>query len=159
MKNAERGISFLIMFWIFLICTSLAYIVSTQETSHIFQVGPNPTFYILGICIDNFESYTVVVIFCFVNSGVRTINHNFLQSWIINMVQDPKTVVVNKVDAYTISFISTIYNWVDFFMYMNILLSQIDMLLIEISADLIMNAILTTYYLRSKNNITNDIIL
>jgi hypothetical protein len=75
------------------------------------------------------------------------------------MVQDHKTAVVNKVDAYTISFISTIYNWVDFFMYMNILLSQIDMLLIEISADLIMNAILTTYYLRSKNNITNDIIL
>jgi len=43
-----------------------------------------------------------------------------------------------------------IYNWFDFFMYMNILLSQIDMLLVEVFSDLIVNYFLTKYYLSLK---------
>jgi hypothetical protein len=35
-----------------------------------------------------------------------------------------------------------------FFMYMNILLTQIDMMFVEIGSDLIMTSILTSYYLR-----------
>jgi cysteine desulfurase len=53
--------------------------------------------------------------------------------------------------AYILSFISVTYNWFDFFMYMNILMSQIDMLFIEISADLMMTFFLTTYYIRLKS--------
>ena len=36
-------------------------------------------------------------------------------------------------------------------MYMNILLSQIDMLLIEVIADLVMTSAVTSYYLNEKN--------
>lgn len=41
-------------------------------------------------------------------------------------------------------------------MYMNILMSQVDMLFIEILADLIMTFGLTTYYVRSKNDKTHE---
>jgi hypothetical protein len=119
--------------------------------SNVFRIGPNHDFYILGICIDTFPKYGMIVSFCFINSGIRSINGNVLHSWIINEIQDIKNKnPINKNKAFTITFISVIYNWFDFFMYMNILLSQIDMLLVEIVSDLIMNFYLTKYYLRLK---------
>jgi hypothetical protein len=54
--------------------------------------------------------------------------------------------------AYEISCVSTIYNWFDFFMYMHILMSQIDLLLVEVSADIIMTIIITKYYIDKKHN-------
>lgn len=100
------------------------------------------------------------------NSGVRSMNHNILQSWLINTVQNKEVIIVNTQQSYEISLVSTIYTWFDFFMYMNILMSQIDMLLVEIIAELIMNTTLTYNYLQLKkierekndNNDNNDII-
>ena len=119
--------------------------------SRVFTVGPNPEFYILGICINTFPKYATIVLFCFINSAIRAINVNVLHSWIINEVQDVKnTTVINKNQAIALSFVSVIYNWFDFFMYMNILLSQVDMVLVEIFSDLIVTYFLTNYYLRLK---------
>lgn len=78
-------------------------------------------------------------------------NHNILQPWIINVIQDktnPTHIAYSQ--SYELSFVYTIYNWFDFFLYMNILLSQIDMLLVEVFADLIVTFFLTTDYVRSK---------
>jgi len=117
--------------------------------THIYRFGPNEDLYILGFCIDTVEKYTVVTIFCFLNSGIRTLNHAVLQPWITNQVQDiSKPIEVSVYEAYEISCVSSVYAWFDFFMYMNILLTQIDMMLIEVGADLIITTILTTYYLK-----------
>ena len=51
--------------------------------------------------------------------------------------------------AYEVTYVSTIYNWVDWYIYMNLLLAQVDMLLTEILADLIMSGLVTYYYLGS----------
>lgn len=133
----------------------IAWTITNSEEyvhSRIFSVGPNPELYILGICIDTFPKYGVVISFCFINSGMRVMNIDVLHAWMVNEIQDTKNkhpVGVSK--AYALSFVSVIYNWFDFFMYMNILLSQIDMLLIEIGADLIMTGMLTAHYLKVKN--------
>ena len=105
----------------------------------------------MGICIDTGLKYVVVVSFCFMNSAIRAVNSNVLRGWIINEIQDTKN--KNAIDAkkaYALSFVHVSYNWFDFFMYMNILLSQMDMLLFETLADLIMTGILTRYYLKAK---------
>jgi len=150
----EKSIARVIFLWISIICILFGYMISKNKENHLFQFGPNPELFILGICIDDPLKYSIVVSFCFVNSGIRTLNHNILQPWIINIVQDPKNdQIVNYKTSYEISFISTIYNWFDFFMYMNILMSQIDMLIIETATDVIMTFITTTYYLRIKNKI------
>jgi len=152
MKNIEIFVSRFILLWISIITGSLTYISLYQQNIELFQVGPNSSLFILGINIDTNLKYSIVVAFCFLNSGIRTINSNVLHSWVINVVQDPKyTSKINPCRSYEISYVNTIYNWVDFFMYMNILLSQIDMLLIEIAADLIMTTILTRHYLSLKN--------
>lgn len=92
--------------------------------------------------------------FCFVNnySFIRGSNNYVLYSWITHNVQDKLPDVTASVyESYKLSYIATIYHWFDWFMYMNILLSQIDMLLIEIAGDLIVTTILTSYYLRFKD--------
>jgi len=82
---------------------------------------------------------------------MRTVHHNIIQSWIINTIQDSKsTTPIQQQTAYEITLISTTYIWFDFFMYMNIVMSQIDMFLIETGSDLVMMTVVTTYYLREK---------
>jgi hypothetical protein len=152
--KTETIVARVIALWIGSIIFFMSILVSNDRNIPIFQIGPNENLHIFSISIDTTAKYITVVSFCFVNSGVRTLNHNILQPWIINTVQDKsnKTLVTYR-QSYELSFIYTIYNWFDFFMYMNILMSQIDMLFIEIFADLIMTFFLTTYYVKSKTEI------
>lgn len=157
----EKILSRAIILWIFVVGVLLGYIISEQQ-NNLFKFGPSNTLYILGVCIDSVEKYIVVVIFCCINSGIRTANHNILQSWIINTIQDPKiNISVNKNLSYEVTITSAIYNWFDFFMYMNIIMSQIDMLIIEVAADIVTVVIVTSYYLdiKQKNEINTDVIL
>lgn len=52
-----------------------------------------------------------------------------------------------------VGYVTTIYSWFDWFLNYNILLSQIDLLLIEICIDMIMSYILTTYYIKEYDTI------
>ena len=141
------------MFIIICCLTAIVYNNSLYKKTNMFRIGPNPELYIIGICINTNLKYGILVSFCFINSGMRVMNINVLHSWIINELQDTKNKnIIDKNKAYIISLISVAYTWFDFFMYMNILLSQIDMLLIETFADLIMTFCLTTYYLKIKND-------
>jgi hypothetical protein len=153
-RTFENIIGGVIGIWILLTTCALTYIIINNIVNlntHIFAIGPNPDFYILGICIDTPSKYCIVVFFCFINSGMRAMNGNVLHSWVINEIQGVKNkTIINTNKAYTLSFISIIYNWFDFFMYMNILMSQIDMLLIEIIADLMVTVCLIKHYLKLK---------
>ena len=152
--NIEKITSRIIFLWIMLISS---FIVSKSREISIFRFGPNQDLVILDVCIDTNYKYTIVVLFCFTNSVIRALNHNILQSWIINTIQDKQNKKrINPLQAYEVSITSVIYNWFDFFMYMNILMSQIDMLLIEISADIIMTTLLTGYYIKVNKKNARD---
>ena len=146
-ENIEIITSRVISIWI-VTMISLLFLTTEKNT---FRIGPNDDLFILHICIDTPTKYIAVVSFCFCNSIFRSLNHNILQSFIINAIQDiQNNSPINK--AYEISCVSTIYNWFDFFMYMHILMSQIDLLLVEVSADIIMTIIITKYYIDKKHN-------
>jgi hypothetical protein len=125
--------------------------------THIYRVGPNNDLYILGFCIDTLPKYWSVAAFCFLNSGMRTLNGEVLRPWITTQVQDLSKPVeeIPQVKAYVISCIASLYGWFDFFMYMNILLTQIDMMFIEVTADITMTLILTRYYLQPPSRCSN----
>ena len=176
MKNLEKQISRAMIIWIFFICSIVGYMISIDNTeyftdvpysgsatsraatlhplNHMFQVGPNNKLFILGVCINTQSKYLIVVSFCFVNTGLRGLNNNIIHPWVLNVVQDEKNmVVVNRLTAYELTLISTIYTWFDFFMYMNILMAQIDLFFIEVFADLIITTITTRYYLNKPKQI------
>ena len=129
------------------------YTTSNKDTVTLFKIGPNSELFILHIAIDTTAKYITVVSFCFVNSIFRSLNHNILQPFIINEIQDvSKNNITNFGFCYELSCNSAIYVWFDFFMYMHILMSQIDLLLVEIIADVIITGIITKYYLNKKFN-------
>jgi hypothetical protein len=148
-NNTARLVSRAIFLWMISVVVSLILLLKNNELlgDGMYNVGPNDNLYILGFCINNTSKYSVVIVFCFINSGVRTLNNEIVKPWIVNQVQDvSKTCIVPKIDAYELSCVSGVYSWFDFFMYMNILLSQIDMMLVEVFSDLLMTLILTNYY-------------
>jgi hypothetical protein len=150
----ENTISYLIIGWMTFSIGCIGYVISGGTNSHMFAIGPNENFYILGIGIDTMPKYWLVVSFCFINSGMRAFNLNVLHSWIINEIQDANNIsYINPKKAYAISNIALIFYWYDFFMYMNILFSQIDMLVVEVLSDLIATYILTRHYLSLKSSV------
>lgn len=153
-ENIEIITSRIISIWMFSIMTFIfLYITSysNKDTITVFQIGPNRELFILNIAIGTNTKYMVVVSFCFFYSIFRSLNHNILQPWIINEIQDVnKNNIKNNFICYELSCISTIYNWFDFFMYMHILMSQLDLLLVEIVADVIITSCITKYYLNMK---------
>ena len=150
----ETRVARLVALWMGGIIAAMSIIASQDSNIPIFHIGPNENLLIFGIVIDTTAKYVAVISFCFLNSGIRTMNHNILQPYIINVIQDKenKTPITYK-QSYELSFANTMYNWFDFFMYMNILMSQIDMLIVEITADLIITFVLTTDYVKNKSRI------
>jgi hypothetical protein len=149
--NRTSILSKIIAIWIIAVTVVLYILIQKQGLigKDIYRIGPNPELYILGFSIDTYQKYIIIASFCFINSGMRTINNEMLRPWITNQIQDvSKQIEVSKSLSYEISCICCIYTWFDFFMYMNIVLSQIDMMLIEVSTDLSMTIILTSYYIK-----------
>ena len=147
MEHIEIITSRMISIWM-IAMISLLFLTTTKYS---FPIGPNPDLFIFHIPIDTASKYMIVVSFCFCNSVFRSLHHNILQSYIINSIQNLQENLPVPY-SYEISCVSTMYIWFDFFMYMNILLSQIDLLLVEVSADIIITIIITKYYVDKKHN-------
>lgn len=152
-----------ISLWMFIITCTLLGIskYATEDQKQFYRFGPNSDLKILGIYIDNGGKYFGIVVYCFINSMFRTLHQSILHAWLINNVQDEskeKPTSIKKF-AYEVTCVSTIYMWFDWFIYMNILLSQIDMVIIEICADLLMSIATTTYYLKTGPQMTNETVL
>ena len=146
-------ISKLFMIWVLIIYVVLYNVLknTTDDYKHFYRFGPNPDLIIMGIQINTMSKYYFLITYSFVNSVFRTIHHNYLHPWILSNVQNETKNKddLNHYSVYQIVTISTIYNWTDWLLYMNILLSQIDMMIVEIIADLAISYITTYYYLKT----------
>lgn len=156
----QKIISRLISIWMIGIIISIINIskYADSEQKKIYTFGPNKHLDILGFTIDTREKYLLVISYCFINSIFRTLYNSILHSWLINYIQDEtkeKSIEI-RTFAYEITCITTIYAWFDWFIYINILLSQIDMVMIEIIADLLVSLLTTTYYLRKNPDKQQD---
>ncbi len=157
-NRIQKWISRIIAIWMFFVLgTFLGCLRWIHEDNHFYHFGPSKNLVILGFTIDTVYKYLALVSYCFINSMMRTLYSTILNVWMMNTIQDEtveKPREINKL-AYEINTVCTIYVWFDWFIYMNILLSQIDMVLIEITADLLMSTLTTRYYLSKKNEYTS----
>jgi len=159
--QTEKVISRGIFLWMFFVSIFITYLHNQSKIyNKFYNFGPNTSLIILGFTIDTYYRYFYIIGYCFVNSVFRSLFHNVLTSWVTNSVQDitrPKPITMHMfayvsayVSAYESAYIITLYTWFDWFLYYNILLSQIDVLLIEIVIDLIMAGFVTKYYLANE---------
>jgi len=140
-------ISRIMLIWMYIVVGTL----SLNNDHKFMNIGPNDTLIIMNKPINTMSTYMGIVCISIINSSFRTINNNIISSWIINSVQDiTNKDKLNKLYAYEISITHTIYTWVDFFLYMNIILNQVDFFVIEIITECISTIIITNYYVKQK---------
>ena len=149
----ELTIARILLAWITLLMTFIA-IMSYNDTNVQPNIGPSDSLIIFGTPINTNKKYAGVVVLCIFNSAIRTMNSNIIHAWVINNVQDTKIYFkVNTYHAYEITGIHAVYSFVDWYFYMNIILSQVDLFLIEMSVDFIMAILTTRYYLKIKDEL------
>ena len=151
MKITPYIVSKAFITWIMIISIILIILLcnTSGEYKRFYRFGPHSELIILGIKIDTGWKYFGIVLYSFINSIFRTAYHNYLNPWMINNVQDEERPFghLKIYNVYEIATVCVVYNWTDWLLYMNILLAQIDMMFIEISADLLMSYLTTYYYM------------
>ena len=58
-----------------------------------YKAGPHADFKVLGLAIDTYGRYSLLVVYCVVNSAVRAVHHNVLAPGLTNQVQDTSRTV------------------------------------------------------------------
>ena len=147
----EIIIARILLTWLFIlmtIITTMTYNESNIQTN----IGPSEALIIFGTAINTPTKYAAVVVLCICNSAFRVMNLNIIHSWIINNIQDTKIYYkVNTCHSYEITAIHAVYGFVDWYFYMNIILSQIDLFMVEMVVDLCMAMLTTRHYLYVKS--------
>jgi hypothetical protein len=156
----EKILCRIIFLWIIIIIYfiyTMFNLISDQYKSF-FVFGPNDKLVIFGFNINTFPKYFIILTYCFINAIIRACYHNIITPWITNSIQDISKKKSKKIIsfAYEVTFVSTIYNWFDWFIYLNILMSQVDMIIIEIIADLIATIGSTYYYINYNSASTTN---
>jgi hypothetical protein len=151
-----KNISYIFIIWIFIIIIILTLLLTHEKDKSklkFYKFGPSDELIIMGIIINTPFKYFLIVMLSFINSSIRAVSHNYINPWIINKVQNDITDKnkLNKKIVYQISIINTIYTWIDWLLYMNILLAQIDMFIYEIISDIIVSTLFNRYYMRYKS--------
>jgi hypothetical protein len=145
----------LLTVWMVCIGTLMGVLISREKSSDntFYRFGPHSDFIVLGIHIDTFDKYLLVLLYCACNTAMRNIRNDIILPWVTLTVfdtspeaMDRKLSLSHKM-AYEISNVSAIYGWFDWFIYINLLLSQVDMVLIEIGMDIVATSLITYMYL------------
>jgi hypothetical protein len=138
--------------WMIGVITTMSVLLTKEVTVDAFyRLGPSSTLVILGIQINTIGMYVGVLIYCLINTCIRNLNNQIVSPWVTNVVHDT-TVSKEKLSTfmiYEVVIISVIYTWVDWFIYINLLLAQADMVIVEICTDLIVTGFLTRMYLNA----------
>lgn len=145
----------LLMVWMVCIGTLMGVLISREKSGDntFYRFGPHSDFMVLGIHIDTFDKYLLVLFYCACNTAMRNIRNDIILPWVTLTVfgttpdaMDRKQTLNHKM-AYEISIVSAVYAWFDWFIYINLLLSQVDMVLIEVGMDIVATSLITYMYL------------
>jgi hypothetical protein len=117
-----------------------------------YQFGPSENLVILGLVVNNYWLYAGIVFYSFFNTVIRNMNNQVVCAWITLVVHNttiPKD-TIPQAYIYEITLISSIYTYIDWFIYLNLVFSQIDIILIEFVGELFITFIVTRMYLETS---------
>jgi len=145
----------LLTVWMLCVGTLMGILIPREQNgdSTFYRFGPHSDFIVLGIHIDTFDKYILVLFYCACNTAMRNIRNDIILPWVTLTVQDTspeamdRKLTLNHKMAYEISNVAAVYAWFDWFIYINLLLSQIDMVLIEVGMDIVATSLITYMYL------------
>jgi hypothetical protein len=154
----EILVAYVILFWIFIIGVNLTYFASSSTQTPFYNIGPNENLVVLNIRINTPFRYFAITVYSILNNIVRNLNNNILSPWITHNIQDnteeakTRKISLDHRVAHIINVVNNIYRWFDFLIYIHLLLSQIDLFLIESCSDVIIVTVITQFWYLSPTN-------
>ena len=126
-----------------------------ESGRHFFACGPNARLVLLGVPIHTWPRYWLVILYTLSSTCFRTLHSEVLSPWIVTRVQttDAKS-RYTEVHALPVVMTSVVFTWLDWFMYLNILLAQLDFLAVEVLGNVAVTLYTTHSYLRMRPEYT-----
>ena len=122
-----------------------------------YDFGPSENLVILGLVVDNYYLYTGVVFYSFFNTVLRNLNNQIVVAWITLVVHNTaiSKEYISSLYIYEITLMSAIYTYIDWFIYLNLVFSQLDIVLIEFAGELMITYIVTRMYITTPVPVDN----
>jgi hypothetical protein len=138
-------------------CMWLALVVGGCYTlgvgdNKFLQFGPTESTVVMGFRVDTWSRWTVVSVFCFVNTCMNEFIGNSLNPWIVNTVQDAKApeIPYNKLTCIIIVQLYGVYCHIMSLVGLSLLFSQIDLLFVRMAAEAVVGSFALTRFLAHK---------
>jgi hypothetical protein len=142
-------ISRLVATWVGIVCLVLVFSPHTKN-SRFYSIGPNEHLVVLGgIRVNTIGRYLLIVLYSLINTCIRCAKVNILSPWVTLNVQDESKPLgnLNPLHAYEITLVANLYSWVDWWISVNLLMSQVDLIIIEVVFDFVSLYFITRNYL------------
>ena len=140
----------ILQFWTASVLITLGVLLQKGTAlKNFYQFGPSDNLIILGLVINSYALYAGVVFYSFFNTVIRNLNNQIVCSWVTLVVHDttvPKH-DLSRLYMYEITLMSAIYTYIDWFIYLNLVFSQLDIVLIEFVGEMFITFIVTRMYL------------
>lgn len=126
--------------------------IMLEDESPFLSFGPNERTMLMGVQLDSWGKWWCVAVYTFASTGIAAFSSDAVVPWITNTIQDHKTVYIpySKMTCLLIIQTFTVYAVIMSVIGMFVALTQIDFMLIRISADLLVNQYTTFWFLRGK---------
>jgi hypothetical protein len=120
--------------------------------AHFMSFGPSDLTIFMGVTINTWYKWGLVAAFTFINTSVNDFMSDAISPWILNTITDHKThyIPYTKCVCLTITQFWSIYCNIMSVFSIFLAMSQLDFVLIRMSADMLVNAYTTTKFMRNK---------
>ena len=127
-------------------------LASDNSSTKFFTFGPREDLIILDVKINTGWRYSVVILYTIISTVARTVLQEIVSPWLIQTIQNdkPKDAYARRY-AQEVAVGEVIYRWFDWFMYMHILLAQVDMMIVELAGNLVAVVYTTRMYMKPKD--------
>ena len=146
----KRLAVFILMIWLIVVVTVFKDI-GLLDTKFM-SLGPSDKTIFMGMVLDTWYKYSMVAIFTFVNTSINDFMSDAISPWIINTITDHKAKFL-PYSKFTCLFISQMWS-----IYCNVMsvfglflaMTQVDFVMIRMTADLIVNVYTNLRFMRNK---------
>ena len=149
--NDRRVVVGLLGVWTIVCCVVFLHIMFIDESAFL-AIGPNTRTRLFNVPLDTWPKWWCVSVYTFVSTCIAAFASDSVAPFIVNTVQDHKTryIPYSKTMCLLIIQVWTTYAVIMGTICLFVALTQIDFLIIRLSADLIVNFTTTAYFLHDK---------
>ena len=147
----KRVLAMLIACWTFAICIIFVCIMVDDE-SPFLSFGPNPQTVLFGFKLDTWTKWGCVAMYTFVSTCIADFTSDSVGPWITNTIQDHKNMYLPYQKWTCVCIVQTfsMYAIIMGTIHLFVALSQIDFMLMRMSADLLVNYYTTQRFMQFK---------